>query len=262
MRFLLALIFIFLTMPLAASAHLDPTTQLIIIFSWLVVLNFLIPISPLYLLLYIYILRHKSHTLLLLIDTIFSITYAFLSNWGYSRSELLILTRGYAIPALLFFSVIWGTILFIKKRGGRDVLTLNKVFMHGIITGVMTILLSFSFAYGAVWILYFTNCDKNLILSYPDKESEEYSCIYNTAVNKNDPYFCNKFSDYDKEMNDRAIMSCKVKVNVKMVESGDMSGCDYFKSNEFEVNYLYDLLFYIEKEVLNKCGVQSKDVSR
>lgn len=243
MKFLLALIF--LTTPVVVYAHTGLDPYLYVFFS-----EFPIVVASLITIFSLYTLRHKSNSLLLLIDIIFSVVYTLMINFWLEESEVGSMMSVFVIPTLVVFAVIFGIKLFIKKERSKDVATLNKVFIHGIITGVITILSTLSFPYGSVWVLYSTNCDKNLILNSYDRETQEYDCIIGTAMNRTDSEFCNKFGD-----NDRAIHYCKAQVSIKRVESGDLSGCSYLKSDE--VNFFYQPgIFGREKKIIDKCRQQ------
>jgi hypothetical protein len=242
MKFLLPAILF--SIPFIASADNGDGSFIIMFLAFfgaplfIVFIAFLIPVF------FLYILRHKSNSLLLFVDIVFSVFYVFIINYklpAFDVQEML----GFPIFALIIFVVIFGIVLIIKKILGKDILSLRRVFLHGIITGIITIIFTISFAHGTERILYSTNCDTNLILNPGFRESSGYMCIQKTAIARSDSEFCNKASD------SRHIDGCKLQVNISMVQSDNLLGCSYLKSHDDEV--LFNEGTTHGQEILNKC---------
>jgi len=210
--------------------------------SFMVFIIFAVLLFPMFLL---YLLGNKSHLLLLLIDIIFSLIYALIISFlppVYYLPGILLL---YDIIALLILIVIFGIILFIQKIRGKDISSLSKVLIHGSLIGIITILFVVAFLFGGIRILYSTHCDINLILNSEIRKDQTYMCVLGTAINQGNPLLCNKAGN-SKEIND-----CKFRASIALVESGNLSGCNYLKSNENKASL--EVKIYYTQRILDKC---------
>ena len=111
MRLLTLIILTFLVIPVAVSAHMGFEREL-----FFTCIGFIVIVVSSITIFLIYLLRRKSHLLLLFVDIILSIVYAVMINRSYTFNLLEDLPGGptLALVVLVTFFIILGTILFIK----------------------------------------------------------------------------------------------------------------------------------------------------
>lgn len=235
--------FIFIIIPLLVSANGNGAVWLTYfgIMGFVIVAALLIPIILLYL------LRHKNNLLILCADIFTALIYSLVINFTlptYDIAEML----GFTISIFAGFAFLFGVVLLTKKIRGDNISLPGKIFIHDVIIGALTILFSISFTYGAGWVLYSTNCDTNIILNSEFRNWEGRMCVLKKATEQSNPAFCNKLAN---SWNEKEINFCKLHVSMDMVKSGNLSECNYLKSNRADVLY-YDPTG--GQEIVNKCG--------
>jgi len=177
----------------------------------------------------VYLLRNMSHGRLFSMGLIISVVYAFLINFAIPHHDILEML-GFAIYSSIAFFVVFSLILLTRRMQGKNIASLIKVFLHGIISSILVIILSFSFGSSAEAILYQTNCDMNLIINQEDREGGKYDCVNIKAQEKISPIFCNKLSRPEW------VSECKLGVNVEMLVFGNLNACDYIRPRINDLN--------------------------
>ncbi|MEK7175281.1 MAG: hypothetical protein AAB693_00545 [Patescibacteria group bacterium] len=251
MKTILALIF--LLIPKIAGAHLD-TFSVIILGIPFAFLFLIIPIIILH------FLSHKSHSQLLFYDILIAIIYSFLTSYLIPLGFLLLKFIIIISIAIIILFIIFEIILWIKKIHGKDTSLLRKNYLHGFLIIIIIILFFRAYNYTGYLILYYTNCDTNLFTDSWRKLEKQTNCIITKSEEKTDPEFCNKLIDLHKNNLPNYCKSIvEVSLNIKLLESGDLSVCNYLKSKDHEIsNFEYQDNFKKkvkswQNTIINKC---------
>lgn len=223
MRFLL--MFYFFIVPAAAIASHGVMSlgvfnlgfMLMLMYGFFIFILLFIPIILLSLLI------NKSNAVLLLGSITVSIIYALIINFAVSPNDTKEIL-GLTIFVLIILATILRITLSVRKKLNKDVSSLSRAFLYGIISDILMILLVISYTYGAAFVLNSTECNISLILN-SEFNYEKSVCVHARAIEQVDPTFCNKLASQGS----RSVGWCEFQVNIAMLKSGDLSTCEYLK---------------------------------